>query len=49
MKCKYRKCDKELPEQVGAGRKRIYCVGGNCKRMELYYKHEDNKKVSGND
>ena len=43
MKCSYRKCEKELPEQVGSGRKRKFC-DANCKRMEQYFRQVDKSK-----
>lgn len=35
--CKYRNCEKEIPKQIGSGRKRLFC-DNNCKRMESYFK-----------
>ena len=37
MNCKYRNCNKPLPEKVGAGRNKAFC-NSKCKSMEQYHK-----------
>ena len=45
MNCKYRNCNKELPEKVGAGRNKAFC-NSKCKSMEQYHKTKYNNAVN---